>query len=224
MSALIRMRLLAYVRTGRFILPVLAALILLGVGYGGGPSTLANAYGVSALLLFPALAWQTKLILDVEPDVQRKLALVALGSRAREVAAGLVAAALAALPLVLVALVLPFVFDAVTSADLGGGLALGLWAHLVTVPAALALGAWSSRVIAGAPGRAAAVLATGIVLAFVLGLRGSPVPWLAPPLMSTAKTLAGTAEATALLGLTAWALVWGAVVLAGYGWLRRTRA
>ena len=224
MTTLIWMRLIAYVRTGRFILPLLSALILLGVLYGGGRSDPAEAYGVSALLLFPVLAWQTKLLLDVEPDVQRRLALAALGSRAREMTAGLVAAALVALPLVLLAIVLPWIFGAVTSKGAGSGILLGVWAHVIVIPAAVAVGALSTRPIAGSAGRATAVLASGVVLAFVLGLHGSPVPWLAPPLVMTARTLADGAGAAAVAGLSAWALAWGAVAVAGYGWLRRSRA
>jgi hypothetical protein len=79
----------------------------------------------------------------------------------------------------------------------------------MVVPPALALGAWSSRVVAGSPGRAVAVLTSGAVLTLVLGLRGSPVPWLAPPIMRTARELASGAQAGPLIGLTAWALVWG---------------
>jgi hypothetical protein len=224
MSALIRMRVTAYVRTGRFILPLLSTLVLLGVLYGGGRSGPAEAYGLSALLLFPVLAWQTKLLLDAEPDVQRRLALAALGSRRREVTAGLVAAALVAVPLVVLAIVLPWVFGAVKSVDVGSGLLLGTWAHLIVIPPAVAVGAWSSRVIAGSAGRATAVLTSGVVLAFVLGLHGSPVPWLAPPLVITARTLANGAGAATVAGLTGWALAWGAAAVAGYGWLRRSRA
>ncbi len=224
MTSLIKMRLRAYLRTGRFILPLLAALVVLGILYGGGRSTVASAYGTSALLLFPILAWQTKLLLDTEPDVQRRLALTALGSRRREVTAGLVAATLAAVPLIVLALALPWVFDAVTAGDAGSGIALGIWVHAIITPPAVAIGALSSRVIAGSAGRATAVLTSGVVLAFVIGLHGSPVPWLAPPLVSTARSLDAGASAAAVTGLTVWALVWGAVVIAGYGWLRRSRA
>jgi hypothetical protein len=218
------MRLLAYVRTGRFILPLLATLVLLGILYGGGRSSAASAYGTSALLLFPVLAWQTKLLLDTEPDVQRRLALAALGSRRREVTAGLIAAALAALPLIVIALILPWIFDAVTSTAVTSGLLLGIWAHLILAVPALAIGAWSSRVISGPAGRATAVLTTGVVLAFVIGLHGSPVPWLAPPLVSTARMLDADATTAAVTGLTLWALLWTAAVFAGYGWMRRSRA
>jgi len=224
MTALIRMRLIGYLRTGRFILPLLSTLVVLGILYGGGRSSAAEAYGTSALLLFPVLAWQTKLLLDTEPDVQRRVALVALGSRRREVTAGLVAAALAAVPLIVVALALPWIFDAVTSVDVGSGMLLGIWAHVVAALPALAIGAWSSRVISGSAGRATAVLTSGVVLAFVIGLHGSPVPWLAPPLVSASRTMDAGASAAAVTGLTAWALVWAALAVAGYGWLRRSRA
>jgi hypothetical protein len=224
MTALVAMRVTGYLRTARFIPPLLAALVLLGVLYGGGQAEAAEAYGVSALMMFPVIAWQTKLLLDAEPDVQRRLAVVALRSRAREAAAGLIAAAALAVPVLLLALVLPWLFNGLVRADVGSGLLLGLWAHLIAVPPALAVGAWSSRVISVTPGRAVAVLAGGVVLGLVLGLHTSPVPWLAPPLLGTARALSGGIRAGAVAGLTGWALLWSVVVLAGYGWLRRSRA
>jgi hypothetical protein len=222
-KALVQMRLIGYVRTGRFIIPLIATLVLLGILYGGGEAPPVEAYGVSALLLFPVLAWQTKLLLDAEPDVQRRMSLTAIGSPARELAAGLIAAALAALPFILLALLLPWVFGGVSAVNAGSALALGPWAHLLVVPPALAIGGMSSRVLTRTAGRGAAVLASGVVLAFVLGLHGSPVPWLAPPLVATARSMADVAPAPALAGLTVWALVWSAVAIGGYGWLRRTR-
>ena len=223
MRALVRMRLLGYLRTGRFIVPLITTLVLLGILYGGGQAPPAEAYGVSALLLFPVLAWQAKLLLDAEPDAQRRIAVSALGSPSREVAAGLSAAALAALPLILLALVLPWLFGAISGVHAGSALVLGVWAHLIVVPPALAVGGLASRVLTRTAGRGAAVLASGVVLAFVLGLHGSPVPWLAPPLVATARTMAGDDAVPGLIGLTGWALLWSAVAVAGYGWLRRDR-
>ncbi len=112
MTALVRFRLAGFLRTGRALAPVLAGLLTLGILYGGGRAQPAEAYGVSAVVLFPVLAWQTKILLDVEPDVQRRLALVAVGP-AREQAAGLVAAVVAGLGLVAVALVFPWLVGGV---------------------------------------------------------------------------------------------------------------
>lgn len=222
MKALVRMRLIGYLRTGRFIIPLISSLVLLTILYGGGEAPPAELYGVSALLLFPVLAWQTKLLLDAEPDAQRRIAMSALGSPVREVTAGLSAAALAGVPLILLALVLPWLFGAASATDAGSGLALGVWAHVLVVPPALAIGGLSSRVITRTAGRGAAVLVSGVVLAFVLGLRVWPVPWLAPPLIAMDRVLTGDVGTAAVLGLTVWALLWSAAALTGYGWLRRS--
>lgn len=221
MTALVRMRLAAFARTGRLVAPLLIILIIIGVIYGGGQSDPAEAYGFSALVLFPALAWQTKLLLDAEPDVQRRLAAVVLGSPGRELAAGLLAAAVAALVPVVLALALPWAVGGIAAKDVGLGIVLGLWAHALVVPPAIGLGAWSSRAVAGSPGRAVAILGSGVVLCIVLGLHNSPVPWLAPPVMGVSRTLASGIDRGQVVEYTAWALIWSAVVLAGYGMARR---
>jgi hypothetical protein len=227
MSALIGMRLAGYLKAQYAVAPALAGLAVLAVLYGGGVARAEEAYGVSALVLFPVLAWQAKILLDAEPDVQRRLARVAIGSAGREIGAGLVAAALAALPTVLAALVLPWVFGGVRAGrggvPLGEALGIGVWAHALAAAAALALGAWASRPIAGTAGRAVSVLAGGAVLAVVLGLTASPVPWLAPPLMAVARFGASTPSLPAALTITGWAVAWAGTVLGGYWWLRRRR-
>jgi hypothetical protein len=237
MSAVILMRLGALQRTGKALAPAIGALVVLSVLYGGGQARPAEAYGVSAVLLFAVFAWQTKILLDVEPDVQRRLTVVALRSRRKEVLAGLYAAALSTIPLILAALALPWIFGALVLPKDGPGLVpsllLGVWAHVLVVPPAVALGAWCSRVIAGNPGRAVTALAAGVVAALLLGVKSSPVPWVAPPLLASARVLSGARvdgvvtdriDYAALLPLTAWALAWSAVLFAGYGWLRRSRA
>ncbi|MBM0240428.1 hypothetical protein JNW88_31125, partial [Micromonospora sp. ATA32] len=90
-------------------------------------------------------------LLDVEPDVQRRLARVVVGAR-RERWAGLLAAGVAALGTVAVALVFPWLVGGVSGPvgpgdwSVPAGVVLGLWAHLLAVPAAAALGALASRV------------------------------------------------------------------------------
>jgi hypothetical protein len=230
MTALLWMRLTAFVRTGRALAPLIAGLVVLGVLYGGGKSQAAEAYGVSAVVLFPVLAWQTKILLDAESDVQRQLALVAVGTRRRELTAGLIAAVLVGLVTVLLAMVLPWLLGGIQgprdSRDLplAEGFAVGGWALLIAVPAAVALGALASRAVTHSPGRGVAVLVSGVVGTFVLGLRVSPAPWLAPPVMATARSTVDGPDGAKVSLLTLQAFVWAAVALAGYASLRRTRA
>ncbi|MFD0593298.1 hypothetical protein ACFQZ4_12685 [Catellatospora coxensis] len=183
MIALTRMRLHGFVRTGRAVAPLIAALAALSILYGGGQAEAGEAYGVSALVAFPVLAWQTKILLDVEPDVQRRLARVALGSAARETAAGLLAAAVAGLGTIAVALAAPWVFQAVkadANVPVGVAVLIGLGVHLLALGPAVALGALASRAVVRTAGMGVAVLVTGSVLAVVLGLQGSPAPGWCP--------------------------------------------
>ncbi|MGC9666601.1 hypothetical protein ACNTMW_08600 [Planosporangium sp. 12N6] len=229
MIALVRMRLAGYVRTGRVLAPLLASLAVIGILYGGGASPAGEAYGVSALLLTPVLAWQTKLLLDAEPDVQRRLAVVALGSRRREQAAGLLAAAVAALPLVVFAIVLPWLLGGIQlhphpgEPGLASGVSVGLWAHLVLVPPAVALGALASRAVTATFGLGAMVLGGGMVVSLVFGLRGSPLWWLVPPVMSTTRLAAHGFAPSGVATITVHVLVWTALALAGYARIRRVR-
>lgn len=228
MIALVRLRLAGFLRTGRALAPVLAGLVALGVLYGGGRAQPGEAYGVSAAVLFPVLAWQTKVLLNVEPDGQRRLARVVAGVRGEEVS-GLLAAGVAALGTVAVALVFPWLVGGVTGPVEAGdqpvviGVTLGAWAHLLVVPAAVALGALASRASTGSAGYGVAVLAVGGVGAVVLGLSGSVAPWLAPPVMATARAVAGDLTLPTGALLTAWAAAWSALALAGYSWRRRSR-
>jgi hypothetical protein len=171
------------------------------------------------------MAWQAKLVLDTEPDVQRRLAITAVG-RQREVVAGLIAASTVGLTTVVFALVVPWVIGGIRTGDLplGEGIGLGAWAHLSALVAAVGLGALASRALTRTTLYGVAVLVTGSVLAIAFGFEGSPAPWLMPPLMATARMLAHQPEAGTAVGLTVQALAWTAVVLSGYTWLRRTRS
>ena len=161
MIAIVGMRLNGYLRAYYAIAPAIAGLVVLATLYGGGVTRPEEAYGVSALVLFPVLAWQAQILFDAEPDVQRRLVRVAAGDPGREIGAGLLAAASAAVPTVVVrcaALGLPLGRAGASSTGeaaplgLGAALAVGVWAHLLVVPAAVALGGWASRAVAGTPG------------------------------------------------------------------------
>jgi hypothetical protein len=225
MAALVGMRLAAFFRTGRILPSLLAALVVIGILYGGGAAPAAEAYGFSALALFPIMAWQAKLVLDTEPDVQRRLAITAVG-RQRELTAGLIAASTVGLTTVAFALALPWAIGGIRTGDLplGEGIALGVWAHATALIAAVGLGALASRALTRTTLYGVAVLVTGSVLAIVFGFEGSPVPWLMPPLTATARMLAHQPQAGTAVGLTVQAAAWTAVVIGGYAWLRRTRS
>jgi hypothetical protein len=206
---------------------MLTALAILGVLYGGGQAAPAEAYGLSAVVLFPVLAWQVKILLDVEPDVQRRIAATALGSRSKEVAAGLIAAAFTAAPTIAAGLVLPWLVGGVSMdkspVSLGPALLSGLWAHLVAVPPALALGALASRAVSRTAGNGVAVLVTGFLLAIVVGLKNSPVPWLMFPLMPVSRGVVAGITVCQVALLSLWALAWTALALSGYARLRHGR-
>jgi hypothetical protein len=232
MIALTRMRIAAFLRSGRALAPLIAGLVVLGVIYGGGSSAAAPAYGYSAIMLFPVLAWQTKLLLDAEPDVQRRLARLAVGP-AHEASAGLLAAATLGVVFCAAAMLAPLPFHGIrdrlpdtAEPALATGVAVGVLAHLLALLAALALGALASRAVTGTVRNGLTVLVLGAVLAVVLGLGDSVAPWLAPPLMATARaaTEIPLPEPGTFALLTAWAVAWSAAALAGYAALRRRRA
>ncbi|BCB77040.1 hypothetical protein GCM10022251_45190 [Phytohabitans flavus] len=230
MTALIRLRLVAFLRTGRALAPLLSVLVVLGVIYGGGQAQAAEAYGFSAAVLFPVVAWQTQILFNVEPDTQRQLSTVAVGGLGREIVAGLLTALVPAFALVAIALALPWALGGITGPQrpgdpsLASGVVAGVWAHLLLVPPALLLGAVASRAAVGNAARGLAVLAGCTVLAFAVGTKDSPVPWLAPPLLPTARATVDGLAAGPLAVQTAFAAAWAAVALVGYVTLRRRNA
>jgi len=225
--AMVRMRLGGFVRTARAVPPLVAGLVALVVLHGGAGAEAAEAYGVSAVVLFPILAWQTKLLLDTEPDTQRRLVAVAAGRRS-EFVGGLLAAGVVGVALIPLALAVPWLVGGVTApvraGELGVGLAIGLWAHLLALPAAVGLGALASRAAVTSPLYGVVILVCGVVGVFVFGLRDSVVPWLVPPVLAVARASAAGPTGAEIALLTGHALLWSAVAIAGYAGLRRRRA
>jgi hypothetical protein len=225
-TAAAQLRLAGYVRSYAAIAPTLAGLVVVSLLYGGGIALAGEAYGVSALVLLPVYAWQTKILLDGEPDVQRRLVRVSVGSAEREIGAGLLAAAVTTVPTTVLGLALPWAFHGVKVGPRGLAVDLttGVWTHTLAAAAGVALGAWASRAVARTAGIAVCVLAGGSVLALVVGLAHPPAGLLAPPLVTVARhTAANNLTAAGVAGLTGWGVSWAAVVLAAYWWLRRRR-
>jgi len=230
MTALVRMRLVAFIRSGRVLAPLMCVLVVLLVIYGGGAAQVGEAYGFSSAVLFPILAWQTKLLLDVEPDTQRHLAIVAVGSRHREWFAGIVAAALAALAGSAFTIGVPWLVGGVTGPQrpddppFAAGFVAGVWAVFALIPPALALGALASRAVTRDTARGLMVLVGGSIAAYPLGITSSPVWWLVPPVLRVGRSAVHGLAGATMAGYTVHALLWTAVALAGYSWLRRARS
>ncbi|WP_035856615.1 hypothetical protein [Cryptosporangium arvum] len=215
-GALAGSRVSGYARTRRALAPLIATVVLLAVLHAGGAAPGVEAYGTSALVLLPVLAWQAKLVLDAEPDTQRLLSSVVVGGPVREVLAGLLAALLPATLTIVIALVLPWVIGAVQTGHALTGLLFGLWIHLLSALTGLAIGAWASRATSPDLGRATIVLVAGVVLVLGLG-SGSvdPLGWLVPRLTASVRAANDNAVVDVVL-LSVHGLVWIALVLAGY--------
>jgi hypothetical protein len=230
--ALTRMRLNGFVHGGRATAPLIAVLAVLFILYSGGPSSASAAYSYSAACLFPILAWLTKLVLDTEPDAQRRLARLAVGP-VREATAGLLAAVVLCAGVCVLGMLAPLPFRAVRGPEPGSlepslpaGVLLGVLAHVLAVAAAVTLGALASRAVTRRILPGVAILVSGSILTVVLGLSDSIAPWLAPPVMATSRALSGRVAPSAvdLTVLIAWAALWCTVVLSLYARLRRDRS
>lgn len=221
--ALAWMRLRAYVRSQRALGPALAAIALLGIAYAGGPSSAKQAYGFSAAVLLAAYAWSAKTLLDLEPDEQRLIARASVGSPRRELAAGLLAALAATVPIVVLASLLPTAFGFV-NADGPAGLAravlLGFWCHGMAALCGTGIGALASRAVTTSIGWAVLILVGSPVLVLIVGSRNSFVQWLVPPVLGPADAR----HLPAALLVTVVMLAWITALVGSYTALRRTRA
>lgn len=216
---------LAYAKSQRVIVPLIAALALVFFAHAGGAAGPGQAYGFAALLLFGVFAWQTKLVLDGEPDEQRQLARLGVGSMPVEVLAGLAAAFVAALPVVVLSLVVPFLTGTLV---LSGGpwfeLLVGAWLHLLAILGALATGALASRAIVPPAGWSGVILVGSTALVLVVGSRNAlGLQWLVPQLFAGIRAVEDPSAAGALL-VSVHAAAWSALVPAAYALLRRSRA
>jgi hypothetical protein len=226
-AALVRMRIAAFIGLQRIWPPLVATLALLSVAHAGGAAPPNQAYAFSAGLLFGVFAWQTKLVLDSEPDEQRLLARIGVGSRGRELAAGLLAALVLAIPVTVLGVVAPLLVGAVA---ISGGwpgwvvwVAFGGWLHLLSAMCGVAVGALASRPVMAGAGWSAMVLLAVPVMVLVLGSRQAEVPrWIVPQLLAASR-IDRAADLGSVGVITVHAVVWTLVLLAGYSALRRSR-
>lgn len=226
-AALARMRFSGYARSQRMLAPVLATLVVIYVVHNGNPAPPGEAFAFSAMALFGILAWQSKLAFDTEPDAQRQLSYLAVGSAQAEVRAGLMAAAITAVPTVLVAVLVPLALGALDTESFPGGamgaLALGVWVHVLAAVPAVAVGAIASRPITVTRGWGVAMLAGATVVILVLALPDVRiVRWLVPQLMGPSKAAdAGDVLYGAIV--TVHTIVWAVAVIGVYVLIRHRR-
>lgn len=224
-GALARVRIIAYTRTQLVIGPLLATLALLAIAHANGPTPFNEDYGFGALLLLPIFAWQAKLALDTDPDPQRQLAILAVGSRMREIVAGMLAAGGTAIPTIGLGLATPWLTRSIeVTGSIPAALLFGLWTHLLAAAVGIVIGALSSRAVARSVGWAVLTLVSLTLAVLLFGLDAFGIlGWLVPRLGSTVE-IGGSGDIAAGLVVSIHALSWVALLLTGYGWLRRARA
>jgi hypothetical protein len=226
-AALARMRFSGYARSQRVLAPVVATLFVLAVLYSSGRASPTDVYGLSAIILFGVMGWQAKLAFDTEPDAQRRLSYLAVGSARGDVIAGLISAAITAVPTIIVGVTVPWIAGAIATTGepsaVLSAIGLGLWMHLVAAVPAVAVGALASRPITLSRGWGVTVLVTATVLVLVLGVADVPgVRWLVPQLVGALRS-AQRADVLSGVLVTVHALVWSALALLGYFALRNRR-
>lgn len=223
--ALTRFRVVAYLRLQRALAPLVAAFVAVSIAYAGGVAPANQAYAFSATLLFGIFGWQTKLVLDAEATGQRLLARVSVGNAGADVAADLLAAGVAAIPVVLLGVGAPLALGTLkVDGPLLPWIGFGAWLHVLSAVAGTGVGVVASRAVVPRAGWSTLLLVMAPVAVLVLGSRESAIPrWLVPQLFASARI--EHAGDVARIGLvSAHTILWAAVLLAAYAALRRTRA
>ncbi|WP_049577825.1 hypothetical protein [Streptomyces sp. SBT349] len=215
MTAVARYALADYLRSQRFVAPLVVLLGFLAVLHAF-PGSVVSGYGASAAALVPIGVWLTLGLHNAEDPLQTEVTIANAGGRRRVVIGKTCAALAAVLALAAVALVWPLVSAGrpYPPADL----AAGLLAHLTCGVTGVALGTCCARPLIRRQGHA---FATALLLSLV-ALVSRP---LSPAnrtirLMSAAPPRPSAAE---LLLLAAWALVLLAVLAPLSSWAGQRR-
>jgi len=222
MIALAGYRVTAYVRSHRVYQALLLALALLTVLHGSrvpaGQEGSALADG--AVLLVPVLAWAARSLLDTEPDRQREMSAVLVGGRGREVASGLIAAFAVCAAFAALAMGWALLLG-VTQRPSDGILVAGAVLYVVSALTGTALGALTSRAVLPSPAVSIMALVFGYLAMLLLSAAGPA--WLTVPLIGWMRAASLGELAGRLPELGPISLVWCAIGLAAYAWLRHHR-
>jgi hypothetical protein len=211
--ALVRYTLRDFIRSHRFLPPLIVFGVLFAVLYAVHPTPVLSSYGATALAMYPLGAWYTAALLGAEDPVQRQVTTVNSGGAVRTHLARVLTTCLLMSPLILVALLVP---AALGFLELPAGrtllpyLGLGLLAHATAALTGVGLGlVWSPPMV-----QRTGYTFGGILLCLVLTV---PLNRLAPPLAATRAmrdgTLPGTVAADLLPSLIGALAVTGVAVL-----------
>ncbi len=172
MSALCRYQLADFLRSQRWVPPLLVYLIEIGLVYSLDAGPAVPAYGVTAVAVFPVAAWLTRMVLTTEDPVAREITAATARGQLRVQAALLVSAGIATLPFVALAIGWAGVANHHNihgwSAWLGG---VGI--HLVFAVLGVGLGALLAPPILHRPGPAVLGILAVTLLSIII--RASPV-------------------------------------------------
>ncbi|WP_129839966.1 hypothetical protein [Streptomyces sp. RFCAC02] len=216
MTAVARYALADYLRSQRFVPPLVAYLGCLAVLHAGGGDALAG-YGMSAAALVPVTVWLTLTLHNAEDPVQTAVTVVNAGGRYRVVAGRTGAVLVCALALTAASLAAPVLAE--RHLPPAADLACGLLAHLTCAFVAAGLGACCARPVIRRQGYA---FTTALLLSLVV-LVARPVT----PANQTIRLIAGAPPrppAVDLLLLTGGAAVMLAALVALASWLSARRA
>jgi hypothetical protein len=188
MKALVHYTLRDFVRSHRFLPPLVMFGVVLAALYAVHPTPVLSSYGATALAMYPLGAWYTAVLLGAEDPVQRQVTIVNGGGTGRVHLAKAFTALLFVSPLILISLLGPAALGFLTlpaHQTLLPYLGVGLLAHLATALTGVALGLlWSPPLV-----QRTGYTLGGIVLCLVLTV---PVNRLAPPLTAIRAMRDGT--------------------------------
>ena len=172
MIALCRYQLADFLRSQRWVPPLLAYLIVLGLVYSLDAGPAVPAYGVTAVAVFPIAAWLTRMMVTTEDPVAREITAATARGQLRVQAALLVSAGIATLPFVALALGWAGVAN---HHNIHGWTAWlgGVGVHLVFALLGVGLGALLAPPILHQPGPAVLGIIAVTLLSIII--RASPV-------------------------------------------------
>lgn len=215
MKAVARYVLADYLRSQRYLPPLVAYLGFLGILYAR-PGTVLPGYGASSAALLPVSVWLALTLHNAEDPLQAAVTIVNAGSRRRAMTGKTSAALAGVLALSGAAVIWPMVSNGelFTSADL----AVGLLAHVTCGITGTALGTCCARPLIERQGYA---FATAFLLALI-ALVGRPLS----PVNQTIRLLSAAPPRpsfTELLLLTGWASVMLVVLTFASSWWAQRR-